>query len=104
MNEALLFFSCLSGLSHRSAGEPALLRRGSQAKSKGFNAWARPVQAHEECVHTQRIGRLAFKNGEQLNGAESTKVSVLDGFTNPFVPTRGVTSAQYKGLTMRNNS
>lgn len=33
------------------AGEPKLLRRGSQAKSKSFNAWARPV-AHEDSVCT----------------------------------------------------
>lgn len=50
-------------------------------------------------MHTQRIGRLAFENA-----AKSAKVSVLGGLTNPFGPTRGLTSAQYKGLTIRNNS
>lgn len=54
MNEALLYLSHLSGTSHRSAGEPELLRRGSQAKSKGFNTWARPVEADEESVCTHR--------------------------------------------------
>lgn len=46
-NEALFFLSCVSEAGHRSAGEPEL-RRGSQAESKGFRAWARPMESHED--------------------------------------------------------
>lgn len=48
--EALFFVSCLSETSPRCSGEPELLRKGSQPKSKGIYARARPKEFREDTL------------------------------------------------------